>query len=91
MPTPIELVLILFATFYVALAVTSTHGPWDVFLRIRQHVPLGGLTLCFICFALWCSLIFVVLLRIGLVDVLVVCAGAGGAVFVWRWTGGSNV
>lgn len=36
-----DLLIIALATWYVAYAVTSTHGPGGVFEWIREHVPHG--------------------------------------------------
>ena len=51
--TPFELLTLSAASWYIAYALTATHGPFNVFLWIREHIPLGGLTSCIICLAPW--------------------------------------
>jgi hypothetical protein len=46
------------ATWYLAYAITNTHGPFGIFAWIRAHLPLGGLTTCIICMSPWLALIF---------------------------------
>ncbi len=49
----LDLFLCAAAAFYVAYAITLTDGPFDVFYRLRQRLPLGGLTNCFYCLVVW--------------------------------------
>lgn len=51
---------IVFATWYVAYAVTSTHGPFGVFDRVRKVTTLGGLLECPVCLAPWVALILLI-------------------------------
>lgn len=55
--TPFELVIYAAACWYIAYAVTQTHGPFGVFEWLRKHIPLGGLTACIICLAFWVALV----------------------------------
>lgn len=72
------------ATFYIALAVTSTHGVAGSFEWMRSHVPHGGLLTCFICFSFWVALVLYALLfqRVELVEVFAI-AGAASALHGW--------
>lgn len=88
--TWLDLALVSFFTFYVAHAVTSTHGPFDVFDTLRQRLPLGGLTTCLICLSLWVSVLGYVLLQTPAAPVVFAIAPAGLTVLLWRYTGGSH-
>lgn len=87
---PLNLLILMLAAFYVAYAVSSTHGPAGIFARLRDRLPLGGLTTCIICLAPWCSAVFY-LLMLTVPYVVYVFAAAGGVVLAWRYTGGSHI
>ena len=87
---PLDLVLIALATFYVAFAVSSTHGPFNAFAWLRVHLSLGGLTQCLVCLSPWTAALFYGLLLVA-PPVTWIFAGAGASVFVWRWTGADHV
>lgn len=45
------------ASWYIAYAVTSTHGPFGIFEGLRKRLSLGGLTSCIICLIFWLALL----------------------------------
>lgn len=75
------------AAWYVAYSVTSTHGPYNVFDRLRNSLPHGGLLDCPVCLAFWAALVLL-LLPMGIVTQAL--AVAGGAMILhglagWRF------
>ena len=70
-----DLVIIALATWYVAYAVTSTHGPGGVFDWLRSHVKHGGLLGCPVCLALWAALVLLIV-PMGIVTQALAVAGA---------------
>lgn len=70
-----DLVIIALATWYVAYAVTSTHGPGGVFERIRKVTTLGGLLTCPVCLAFWAALVLLIV-PMGVVTQALAVAGA---------------
>ena len=89
--TPLDLLIVALATFYVAYAVSWSHGPWNVFVWLREHLPLGGLTACLVCLAPWLAALFYVLMFTPLYVAVNVLAIAGTSVLLWRYTGANNV
>lgn len=87
----LDLIVLTLATFYAAYAISSTHGPFGVFERLRTALPLGGLTACLVCLAVWLAAAFYLLLPTPLYPVVMVLAVAGASVFVYRYTGGANL
>lgn len=87
---PLDFVLIALATFYVAFAVSSTHGPGGAFAWLRAHLALGGLTQCLVCLSPWCAALFYALLLVA-PYVTWIFAAAGASVFVWRYSGGAHI
>lgn len=87
----LDLALVSLFTFYLAFAVSSTHGPFDIFATLRQRLPLGGLTICLVCLSFWLSIIGYVLLQTSGAPVVYAIAPAGAAVLLWRYTGGSHM
>lgn len=88
---PLDLLILALATFYAAYAISSTHGPFGIFERLRTALPLGGLTACLVCLSVWLAAAFYLLLSTPLYPVVGVLAVAGASVFVYRYTGGNNV
>ena len=72
--------------FYAAYSITRTHGPFHIFETVRVRYPLGGLTACFYCMAFWAAIVAYVLLIV-FPPALYVVAAAGGAAFLYRYTG----
>lgn len=87
----LDLLLIALFTFYLAHAISSTHGPWHVFETLRARLPLGGLTACLICLSFWLSIAGYVLLQTVGAPIVFALAPAGAAVLLWRYTGGSHM
>ncbi len=86
----IELAGVSLATFYVAYAISNTHGPFGIFKWLKLNVPLGGLTECIVCLAPWCAALLWWLM--GAVPIIVWFLAVSGAVtLAWRYTGGSHV
>ena len=88
---PLDLLMLALATFYASYVVVNTKGPFDVFLAAREKLPHGGLLTCIYCVALWIGLLLYCLTFTRLAPVVTVLAGVGGAMFIYRWTGGSHV
>lgn len=88
---PLDFLALSLATFYIAHAVANTHGPFGVFGWLRDHAPLGGLTACIVCLAVWVSIVGYLILQTAIAPVVWAIAPAGGAVLLWRYTGGSHV
>lgn len=86
--TPFDLVLIALATMYLAHAITSTHGPLNSFLILRDHTRhlLKGFFECVVCVAFWVAL--VLFLFYGIIPGLIwVLAIAGVALAIRTWSG----
>lgn len=81
MPDWITLAL---AVWYIAYAVTKTHGPFNIFERLRKHLPHGGLLDCPVCLSFWAALMLLLLPRGILVDALAI---AGLAMLAHGYTG----
>ncbi len=87
----LDLVLVSLFTFYLAFAISSTHGPFNIFAILRERLPLGGLTICLICLSFWLSIIGYALLQTIGAPIVYAIAPAGAAVLLWRYTGGSHM
>lgn len=87
---PLDLLLLALGTWYVAYSVTKTHGPYHVFEKLRAALPLGGLTACIVCCAFWAAL-GLYLLSLVLMPLVYIFGAAGGAILLYRQTGGDHV
>lgn len=88
--SPLDALALGLATFYVALSVGRTHGPFSIFITIRERWPLGGLMTCPICLSIYAAVVLYAALLIA-PPVVYVFAAAGGAAFLYRYTGGEAV
>lgn len=88
---PLDLLILVLATFYLSYAVAKTHGPYNIFATLRSKVPLGGLTGCIICLAFWVALLNGWLITTQVRTFVYVLAVAGGAILMYRYTGGEHV
>lgn len=80
----LDLLIVVFASWYVAYTVTSTHGPFMVFERIRKVTTLGGLLTCPVCLAFWAALVLLIA-PMGIVTQAL--AAAGAAMILHGWSG----
>jgi len=83
----LDLLILALATLYAAYALVKTHGPFGVFVALRNRLPLGGLTTCMTCAAFWLALLFWALWQTPAQPVVTVFAAAGGAVFLAQYVG----
>lgn len=88
---PLDYILIALATFYLAYSFTLLEGPFKVFTHLRFWLPLGGLTACIYCMALWVGLVCFVLYQTALQPIVAVCAIAGLGMAIFRITGAQHV
>lgn len=86
--TPIELLFLAFATYYLSYAAVHLDLPFNVGKLFRERVTtIGGMLLCFLCCAWWVALILYVV-QYRTVDLIMVSAIAGAACLAYKYTGG---
>lgn len=87
----LDLLLVVLATFYAAYVLVNTHGPFGAFETARARLPHGGLLTCIYCLAVWLAVLFYVLMLTPAAIVVYPIALAGGAMLLFRYTGGNHV
>lgn len=45
----LDLLVLALAAWRLSSLIAEEEGPWRIFQRLRQHIPLGGLTACVRC------------------------------------------
>jgi hypothetical protein len=88
---PLDLLITALATFYLAYAVSATHGPGMIFKMLRERVPLGGLTGCLVCLSPWFGAVCWLALQTVFAPVVGIFAIGGASVLLWRYSGGNYV
>lgn len=88
---PLDWLIVSAATFYLAYSLTLLEGPFKAFVKVRFWLPLGGLTKCIYCMALWVGAACYLAYLTPLQPVVVVLAIAGLGMFVYRFSGGEHV
>jgi hypothetical protein len=83
-----NIVIAALAAYYVAFAVSKTHGLFGVFATLRAY-DTSGLTKCIYCLLLWAALACYLLVTTPAYPAIVVLAIAGAGVLLHRYTGGN--
>lgn len=89
--SPFDWLVIALGAWYVAYMMTSTYGPFDLFIRIRRRISLGGLTQCIVCLVVWAAAVLLVLYATSLRPVVIAFSLAGGALMLASWTGVTRI
>lgn len=78
MHNPLDLLLLILATWRLTSLLVQEAGPFRVFQWMREHIPHGGLLECVWCCSVWCAaLLYIVFLYVQWpVWILAVSAGA---------------
>jgi hypothetical protein len=79
-----DLLIPALACWYIAYALTKTHGPFSAFEWMRKHLPHGGLLECPVCLAFWAALVLLLVPSGIVVNALAV---AGLAMLAHGYTG----
>jgi hypothetical protein len=87
---PFDLVLLALATWRLAYLMVKESGPWQIMATIRAWSTFGGLLNCIYCASLWAGIAMFGLLLV-FPPVVWVFAASGGAMLLWRYTGGDHV
>jgi hypothetical protein len=77
-------ITIIAAVFYLTYVIIKTHGPFNIFQRLRDKLPHGGLLTCPWCSAFWIALLVLLVPPGVVIDALAV---AGIAMLVYGWSG----
>ena len=90
--TPIDLLVLALATWYVAFVVTNPNinGPFGLLAAFRGRFSLGGLTHCKVCFAPWAAGALYLLSLTPLQPFVVVLAIAGAALMLGAYSGAGH-
>lgn len=89
--TPVNLFLLTLATWRLAYLVAKEDAPFKMAKRLRERFPLGGLTTCQYCASVWAAGILYVLMLTPVVWIVYILAASGGAMLMYRYTGGDHV
>lgn len=84
--TALDAISLGLGTFYAAYVIARTAGPLGAFKRLRSARGIGPLAACFYCAAFWAALGLYLVWLIA-PPVVYVFAAAGGASFLYRYTG----
>lgn len=85
-----DLLTLALATWYLAYALTKTHGPFNAFENIRKRFVLGGLTTCMVCASVWIAGALYLLWLTPVQPLVYLPAIAGAALMLGSWTGANH-
>jgi hypothetical protein len=88
---PFDLLVLVLATWRLAYLITKEDGPFKLAVRFRERFPLGGLTTCIFCASVWTAIVCYMLLLTPLAPIVYMAAASGGAMMLWRYTGGDHI
>lgn len=87
---PFDLLILAAATWYIAHIITRSDGPYGVFRKFRQAMPLGGLTTCIHCAAIWVAVALWILWQTPIAAVVLPFAIAGAGLMIGSYSGASH-
>lgn len=83
----LDLLLLALATWRLAYLLVKESGPFGFMARIRAWSTLGGLLTCIYCASVWTALA-AYLIYLAFAPAVWVLAASGGAMMLYRYTGG---
>lgn len=91
--TPLDLLILALATWYISFIVTAPRfsGPFGVLAWLRARKSLEGVTSCIFCFAPWCMGLLLLIWHTPVAPVVIVFAGAGGALMLASYSGAHHL
>lgn len=84
-----DFLLLSLATWRIAYLITKEAGTFDIMAKIRKALPLGGMMSCIYCASIWAA-VGVYLLFLVFPPAIWMIAASGGAMLMWRYTGGDR-
>lgn len=85
-----EFLLVTLATWRLAYLLAREDAPFRLMAKVRARWPLGGLLTCLYCTSVWAAIICYLTWLTPARPLIVVFAASGGALLLWRYTGGSH-
>lgn len=84
-----DFVLLFCASYSLAEMISREKGPWDIFTKLRERLPLGGLTSCVKCTVRWIAIgLFIVHLFTPVLSWVLAISGA--ALLIRSYTGAAH-
>lgn len=87
---PFDILILAAATWYIAHIVTRSDGPYGVFRWLRKEFPLGGLTTCIHCAAIWVAVGLWVLWQTPIAALVLPFSIAGAGLMIGSYSGASH-
>lgn len=88
---PLDLLILVLATWRLAYLIAKEDAPLRLMARLRARFPLGGLTTCQYCASVWAAAGLYLLMLTPAVWIVYILAISGGAMLLYRYTGGDHV
>jgi len=88
--TPLDLLLLSLFTWRLAYMLVKESGPWGVFEKLRTRITFGGALNCIYCTSVWTGVTGYVLIQSPFAPIVYMIAISGGAMMLWRYTGGEH-
>lgn len=86
-----DILILSLATWRLAYLISKEDAPFKLMARFRTRFPLGGGTACIYCSSVWAAIGLWLLLQTPLFPLVYILAASGGAMMLWRYTGGEHV
>lgn len=87
---PFDLLILALATWYIAHVITRTDGPYAVFRKLRQAMPMGGLLTCINCAAIWIAVGLWVVWQTPIAALVLPFAVAGAGLMIGAYSGATH-
>jgi hypothetical protein len=88
---PLDLLIMILAVWRISHMISREDGPFCVFKRLREKLPLGGLTACIYCLSVWIAAALYLLWFTAFQPVIPIFALSAGALMLGSYTGASHL
>lgn len=88
--TLLELLILALFAWRAAYLLVKEGGPFNIMVRVRAVTTFGGLLDCIYCSSIWTALIGYLLILTPFAPIVYIGAISGGAMMLWRYTGGEH-
>lgn len=86
-----DYLILALAVWRVSHLISREDGPFYIFKRLRNRLPLGGLTACIYCLSVWIAAALYLLWFTAFQPVILIFALSAGALMLGSYTGASHV
>lgn len=87
----LDVVILMLATWRLSHLIAREDGPFHILKRLRERLPLEGLTACIFCVSVWTAAGLYMVWFTPFQPIILILAISAGALMLGSYTGASHV